>query len=393
MKEMTVSDAMRLVKSKSGPAISLYVGTSHADRDGAGLITARLQRLYRSAEALLARTYDLNTRERLLQPLRRALAALRLTRAPGGVAIYHSENFTGLVRLPTPVEDLAVAADSFHLKPVFRTAQLRRSYYMLVLRKAHADLVRVTADETKRVDRFSLELQGDRRADGDSEVRGSSRDRLKIRRQRDIRSVMQILARQLDSYFQEERHPLLLAGGLRASQAFRAASTYPLILARTMTGHVEDIDTKSLVAMSTPIMEAYFCEVDRVALGRYRRAEAAGLGTTDLVAIAEAASQGRVQSLLISADRHVWGRFDGGTGEVEILRDRMDATADDLLDDIAELVLRKGGYVTVLPSHEMPRAEPIAAVMRWSDEAVAASELRPPPRLEPRPCDVRAFGG
>jgi len=124
MKDLTISDAMKLVRSETAPAISIYLGTNVNDRDSHSKIRTNLQRLYKTAESLVVRTYDARARERLLQPLKKALANLKLSRSKGGVAIYHSETFTGIVRLPTAVADLAVAADSFHLKPVLRCAQI-----------------------------------------------------------------------------------------------------------------------------------------------------------------------------------------------------------------------------------------------------------------------------
>jgi hypothetical protein len=38
---------------------------------------------------------------------------------------------------------------------------------------------------------------------------------------------------------------------------------------------------------------------------------------------------------------------------------------DDLLDDIAELVLRKGGEVVVVPSEKMPTPAGVAAIYRF----------------------------
>jgi hypothetical protein len=384
MKQITVSDAMKLVKTTSGPAISLYLGTNVQDRDSTGAMSTNLQRLYRTAETLIARTYDPSSRERLLRPLKKALAALRLSRAKGGIAIYHSEAFTGLVKIPTAVSDLAVAADSFHLKPILRTAQLRRSYYMLVFRKRYADLIRVTADETKKIERIELRLQEESGAGG---ARRWIKDGLNARRQRDQKAVMEILSRQLDCYLQDEQCPLLLAGPHHRQEAFRAASSYPHILERGMVGAVDDLDMKALADMSSTLMEPYFAEIDLQVLSRFRKAEAAGLGSTNLRQIAEAAARGQVQTLLIAEDRHIWGRLDRESGSLMIVNDRSDATADDLLDDIAELVLVKGGHVTVLPSHQMPNAEPIAAAMRWGDNSVPLVGRRPPPPMvrTPRP--------
>lgn len=367
MKEMTVNEALKLVKAKSEPAISLYVGTNVSERDGPGKIRGNLQRLYKTAEALVSRTHDARKRDRLLGPLKRALAALRLSRAKGGVAIYHTESFTGVVKIPTAVADLVVAADSFHLKPVLRAAQLRRTYYVLAFRKKYADLILVTADETKKVERIELHFINERPTGGEVPSRRWLKEGLKVRRQKDLRIAMETLNRQLESYLHGDRSPLLLAGPHHLQEAFRDSCSYQHLLERGMVGHIEDIDIKALGQLSTTIMEPYFAEIDMQALANFRKADAAGLGSTSLRQIAESAARGQVQSLLIAEDRQVWGHLDRENGTIRVVEHRSDATADDLLDDIAEIVLLKGGKVTVLPSSEMPSKQPIAAVMRWTD--------------------------
>ena len=367
MKEMTVNEALKLIKSKPAPAISIYLGTNIQDRDGPTRLKSNLQRLYRTAEALIVKTYDGRIRERLLLPLKKGLGALRLTRSKGGLAIYHSENFTGVVRLPTAVSDLAVAAESFHLKPVLRCVQLRRSYYILAFRKKYADLISVSADETKLLARMELRLKHERPAPEDEAPKRWFKEGLKVRRQKDLREAMTTLNRQLESFWQGERLPLLLAGAHHQQEAFRARCSYMNLMERGLVGCVDDFDLTALAGLSTSFMEQHFSEFDDHAVVAFRKAESSGLVSTDLRQIAEAAARGQVQSLLIAEDRQVWGRFDRESGGVQILEQRSDATSDDLLDDIAELTILKGGKVTVLPTMQMPGNCRISAVLRWSD--------------------------
>ena len=376
MKEMTVNDALKLVKSKSAPAISIYLGTNHKDKDGAVRIKSNLQRLYRTAEALIMKSYDPRTRERLLQPLKKALAALRLTRSKGGVAIYHTENFTGIVRLPTAVSDLAVAAQSFHLKPVLRCVQIRRNYYIMAFRKQHAELVLMTADGPKVVDKVGLNIRLDRPTAELEAPKRWLKDDVKVRRQKHLQDSMAKVSRQFESYWQNERLPLLLAGPHHLQESFRACCTYGGLLEKGVVGYIDDLDLNSIAEMSTGMMETFFSEDDRQAIVGFRRADASGLASTDLTRIAAAAAMGQIQSLLVAEDRHLWGRFDRDSGRVQLLDQRSDASSDDLLDDIAELTILKGGRVTVLPSVQMPGGHTIAAVLRWSDPQVALSAER-----------------
>ncbi len=84
----------------------------------------------------------------------------------------------------------------------------------------------------------------------------------------------------------------------------------------------------------------------------------------DLGRVAAAAAAGRIATLLIDADRHVWGRLDRESGRIE-LRDSGDPATDDLLDDIGELVITTGGEVVVVPAERMPVRTGAAAIYRY----------------------------
>jgi hypothetical protein len=85
--------------------------------------------------------------------------------------------------------------------------------------------------------------------------------------------------------------------------------------------------------------------------------------SADLSDIAKAVVAGRVGSLLVEADREIPGWFDRATGAI-----RFDPLAspevDDLIDDLAEAVLRTGGEVIVVPAERMPTETGLAATFR-----------------------------
>ena len=80
-----------------------------------------------------------------------------------------------------------------------------------------------------------------------------------------------------------------------------------------------------------------------------------GAGCEDAPAgsCADSAVAGRVSTLLVEAERHVPGHIDASSGEIT-LDDLASPEVDDLLDDIAELVLRNGGQVVIVPAERMP---------------------------------------
>jgi hypothetical protein len=98
---------------------------------------------------------------------------------------------------------------------------------------------------------------------------------------------------------------------------------------------------------------------DKFHAARFRQ-----LGSNDLVEVAEAATAGRVDTLLIAADRQIPGRIDRSTGRI-CSGDLAHSEVDDLLDDVAEAALRAGGQVLVVPADRMPFPSAVAAIYRF----------------------------
>lgn len=363
MKEMKLSDALKLVKSSQEPSISIYLDTDLPESQGPSAIRENLKRLFERVQASLATDGDVRKRDLLLQPLKRALSRLRIPRAKGGVAIYCSPSVTGIVKIPTEVPNLAVASDSFHLKPVLRASQLRRPYLVLALRKTHAQLLRVTPERIELIERIALSFPAKALPPSLSPERWF-KESFRAQRQRDLGEVMYKVNQRMEPLFTSESAPLLLAGPYLYQAAFRNECTYEHLLGPSLVGQVEEVTNTAVVQLSYPIMERFFADLDRKAVAAFQNAKVAGRTSTDVHHVARQAARGQVQSVLVASDRHVWGHLDRESGKASLVREGEEVSGDDLLDDIAELVLLKGGTVTVLPAREMPTNQPIAAVLR-----------------------------
>jgi fibrillarin-like rRNA methylase len=71
-----------------------------------------------------------------------------------------------------------------------------------------------------------------------------------------------------------------------------------------------------------------------------------------------------VQTLFVEDNRQVPGKIDENTGNV-VFDDLAQPDINDVLDDIARLVLKKGGTVIVLPTNYMPTSTGAAAILRY----------------------------
>jgi hypothetical protein len=95
----------------------------------------------------------------------------------------------------------------------------------------------------------------------------------------------------------------------------------------------------------------------------YHAAKARTLATDDLTHAVEFAADGRVGTLIIEADRRIPGHIEDHMPRRAVVPD--EPGAGDILDDLAERVMKTGGQVIVAPLGSMPTSTGLAAIFRY----------------------------
>jgi hypothetical protein len=108
----------------------------------------------------------------------------------------------------------------------------------------------------------------------------------------------------------------------------------------------------------------YQRRIDQI-VDAFRTARAQNLASDALETVTQAASTGRVATLLLDATKHIPGYLDPLTGQLQYGSPEQESRLDDVLDETAERVLRMGGQVLVIPPGTMPSNTGIAAIYRY----------------------------
>jgi hypothetical protein len=112
------------------------------------------------------------------------------------------------------------------------------------------------------------------------------------------------------------------------------------------------------------VMKPYFLKRIKDLSDSYRDAKANSLGSDDLEQVSIATVGGRVGNIMLEADKIIPGKIDYNTGKIEF-ENIKNPDFDDILDNLAELVMRKKGEVVILPREKMPSNTSVAAIYRY----------------------------
>jgi hypothetical protein len=337
------------------PCVSVYLPTHRNHPDN-----ARDPILYKNlvarVEESLTRDYPVREVRALMEPLRKLEGDAEFwNHTLDGLAVLASATRFDAIKLPRAVPELAVVAGSFHVKPLLRYTQSADRYHVLAVAE---DKFAVFEGNRYALDPVPAPRVSARPpAPSDPTAQRVGGDGMAAY----FRAVDQAVA---DEVSKPAGTPLVLASLTENATPFRAAAKNPHLLADGVTG-VDPfaLDAAGLRARAWAVVEKDYLRRLEALTRDFGTAQSRQQGTGDLSDAAKAAVAGRVGKLLIDADQVQPGRIDA-TGAV-LAAELADPKVDDKLDDLAELVLKAGGEVVVVPGDKMPTGTGLAAIFRY----------------------------
>lgn len=373
-----------ILAQREGPCLSLYQPT-HRQHPENRQDPIRFRNLVKQLAQSAQRAYPDREMAPLLEPLHALADDTRFwNHALDGLAVLVAPDFFRVYRLQRAVGEIAVVANSFHTKPLLRILQSAERYQVLGLNRHHVRLFEGNRDQLDEIDlapgvprtlgdALDRDFEPERaiRTHGPARVKpdmmgrhGASdvkQDGIHADTERFFRAVDRGV---LEHHSRPTGLPLLLAALPEHHHQFREISHNPNLLACSIDVHPGDLSSEELRARAWEQVQPFYLQRLAGLIDRFHVAVAREQASDDLAAVARAVAAGRVDTLLVEAERRVAGSFHAASGEVA-MGELDDPHTDDLLDDLGEQVLRTGGEVVVVPAERMPAKSGLAAIYRF----------------------------
>lgn len=382
MNSLVTDYTTTLLAPQEAPCLSLYQPTHrhHPDNQQDPI---RFRNLVKRIEESLRQKYPTREVQPFLEPFRtlgddsnfwnHTLDGLAVLGAPGVFRVY---------RLQRTVAELAVVADSFHTKPLVRILQSADRYQVLGLDRQQMKLFEGNRDALDEIDpapgvpRTITDALGEDLTEPHLTVssygtgaagtamrhgHGARKDEVDIDTERFFRAVDRGV---LEHHSRPSGLPLLLAALPEYHNLFHKVSHNPFLLSEGIDVHPDAVPVDTLRDRVWKAVEPHYHARLAGFVDEFGKAKPKGLADDELRKVAEAAVAGRVATLLIDANRHIPGRIDMATGTTEF-DDLAHPDVDDILDDLGELVLKKGGQIVIVPAEKMPTQTGVAAIYRF----------------------------
>jgi hypothetical protein len=298
-----------------------------------------------------------------------------------GIAVLGNQSQCVIYHLQETVNEYATVANSFHIKPLIKAFQSLENYQLLGLSRNSFSIYqgnrnRITEIEKPANTPTSLEdVLGEQKtesylshgsyggASGKTMYHGhgDTKQETDIDTEKYFRYVDKFVS---ENYSSHSKLPLILVALGEYHSDFKNKSINPYLHEEGVTKSYESMDLdeikEEVLEIIKPIHEAKIQEL----IDTFKQAESGSLGSSKVAKIASAAFDGRIDTVLIEENKIVGGKIDMETGEVKFGSvDSLDL--DDILDDIAELVLMRKGEVFILPKDKMPSDTGVCAIFRY----------------------------
>ncbi|HEX5332256.1 MAG TPA: hypothetical protein VFW79_06395 [Cellulomonas sp.] len=301
-------------------------------------------------------------------------------RMSDGLAVFLRPGWTRVYRVPVDVPEVAVVGDRFVVGPLVRVLASDGHFLVLTVSQRRMRLLEGTQH---RLDEVAL---GDVPASlrdviapperGGAEARplGGGRSGTAVfyggagddnAKKDDVRWFLKQVADGLHDYLSQQDLPMVLVGLEPLVGMFREVASYGHILDRDVRQNPDQLSAADLHDAAWPVVAERLSAVRQHAVDRFAELNGTGLASSDLDQIEEAATAGRVETLLLAANPWCWEQVGAaGPTVVELGRDPAIAPCE-RLDRAATGTLLRRGQVLTFTDPGVPGGGQVAAVFRY----------------------------
>lgn len=250
-------------------------------------------------------------------------------------------------------------ANSFHIKPLLRYFHRNKKFFVLCFGEDKATLYVDGPERLKALDSivYPAALQK-----GLKEYDLVTESTKKAYREQ-FEDFSNWISDWVSQDLIHEEGPLLVAGVDHLTHPFTRNATYKSTFRDDLGMGIFDNEAE-FFKNAKMIVRRIADGEEKKAVSSFNRMLLLGFGSTYLPQIAKQAVQGNISLLLVAREDHIWGELNRITGDVQIHHEQLTDLDDDLLDDLAEVVLGYKCKVLVLDKNCMPGLQPIAAIFK-----------------------------
>lgn len=277
----------------------------------------------------------------------------------GHVGIFRNEQLFRIVSIPTALSSNSFVATSFHIKPLLKMLQQDRDFLVLGLEQNFAVLFWGNRKSVQKLDTlYYSKLNSER---------NHFPQLLNLKALLKAKSNSYEIASWVNGYLYEHaksyQPKLFILGNPQMKLNILKHLDYPEIAHNSPDLFFEFKNMSEALKEIRKVMKQECEEEFLKNMMDFKLADDINVAKKNIFQITKAATEGKISRLLIADGINVFGKIDKKTGGLSINPCDQDHEDDDVLDDLAQIVISKGGEVVIAPRREIPKGRLALAIL------------------------------
>lgn len=298
-----------------------------------------------------------------------------------GLAVFLSPGKFAYSTFPIRFKEYAEVNTHFYLLPLMPVFNGDGQFFVLALSLSQVRLFEGTRDHVTEIgiedlvpqtlfdtvghdyEQRSLQFRSGQTGSGEGLYHGQGRG--KDYKKEEIVKHLREVNRSLTSVLQGYEAPLVVASVDYIFALYRNVNTYENIFSKNISGSPDEENMQELHQKAWSLVKDHFLKHKDKTLKHYRFLSSKGRTTSVVADIVYALQEGRIDTLFILRDQHLWGIVDKDSNGVQV-QDEKTSENHCLLDRAAKSAFLQGARVYLMDAEEMPEKEAvIAATLRF----------------------------
>ncbi|HTM92939.1 MAG TPA: hypothetical protein VL095_10990 [Flavisolibacter sp.] len=373
--KQTVNEEMKLlIGQKDDTCISIILPLHHLTIDQ----KADKLHLSKAVKEVCDRLQTINAEasDGFISSLHKLMDEIEFDRKDEGIALYVSETISFYTTFPFAVAETIAIEKSFRLKELLLKEQYAIPYNLLYLDEHEirlftgklGELKEIRNGEFPMIYEANYEYQPPSHSSslaGYPHVKSFEREKTQVEKFRHEAFIQQA-NEQLHNYFQNSE-VLLLCGISRYTSAFLNRTAHAGKIIGVLNGNYNRFDEAEFARMTWPSIEAYIYEKTVDEISEYNEKIGEGLAEEGIIAVWDAISSGRGETLLVEKNYAVKGYLANSNPWELLLQPpkRKHTVLEDAVNRLLEMLLEKNGRVIFTEDKMLESHGHIALITRY----------------------------
>lgn len=352
-KKMTLKP---LLESEQGVHLTAYL----VNRGDLEDLKTQLRESIQQAQEWLHSNMSQDEIEKFFEPLESLLSDGRIFRQmKGNIGIFRNQDSFRLLNVPVEIEQTCLVATSFHVKPLLKWLQADQEFLLLGLEKDCAHLYVGSQDSFKFIDSILFPDVMKMQTSTPGYLPLKKAKQIKIKTEETFTWLNDWIAQLTTSM----KPKLFLAGDPALIESLKRHLKYKNVVKIAVADTFGQQNAAEVCSRVREILRKDSADSIEKTLQEFRLADEGQRVRKNIFQISKAVVQGRVRKLIVTDELNIFGKIDKKSGGLAIHPFDLDHEDDDILDDLAQMVLSQGGEVIVASRGEIPKGRPILAIL------------------------------